>query len=634
MGMKQLLINILLLVSACAAAQDFSASLIPDSLKEEANAVKRLEEYRIVIVNPGKAVLKNKTVITVLNEKADRYAQLVVYYSKFREVNDIDGTLYDAAGKKLKTVKKKDILDFSGFSDGSLIDDSRLKIFSFNPPGYPYTVKFETEIELKGIFGFPAWMPVSDEHLGIQESRFIVECPADYNLRYKLRNFSTAPVVNKDGSTATYQWALQNIKAVTDESFTPDWDEIFPTVMVAPSDFEYGGYKGSMSSWQEMGKFIYTLHEGRNELPDAIKKDIHSLTDHITNEAEKINILFDYLQKNTRYISIQLGIGGLQPFKAVEVAQKKYGDCKALSNYMVSILNEAGIKAFPVIIKSGRGEKGLLEDFPSNQFDHEVVCVPGAKDTTWLECTSQTVSAGFMGGFTGNRKALLVNETGGHVVSTPRYGVNENQQLRKIDATIDANGHLLTSINTRFTGEQEEEVNRFIHVYTPEQKQNRLNQEISLPSYKVEESSYAEQKGKCPYIDEYLKISAPNYASITGKRLFIQPNLVNKLGGKLSTEKPRKFPMEFTYSYRDVDTIQIQIPEGYEPESIPKDISLQSAWGKYSITFKTNGNKITVLRISERYAGLYAANEYTAFAKYQEDIYKADRSKMVFVKKE
>jgi hypothetical protein len=87
-------------------------------------------------------------------------------------------------------------------------------------------------------------------------------------------------------------------------------------------------------------------------------------------------------------------------------------------------------------------------------------------------------------------------------------------------------------------------------------------------------------------------------------------------------------------SYRDVDTIHIAVPEGYTIEAMPKDVSLQNQWGKYSISYKMNGNAINVLRISERYAGIYPAKEYTAFAKYMEDIYKADRSKVVLVKKE
>jgi hypothetical protein len=44
--------------------------------------------------------------------------------------------------------------------------------------------------------------------------------------------------------------------------------------------------------------------------------------------------------------------------------------------------------------------------------------------------------------------------------------------------------------------------------------------------------------------------------------LFITPNLFNK-GSKLSNDKPRKFDIEIDYAFKDIDTIDIKIPDGY-----------------------------------------------------------------------
>lgn len=622
----------LLFCASAATAQEYSVASIPDSLKTGADAVIRYQELNIQLRPPAKAIVQRTIVATILNEKASALGVLQVYYSKFHDVNDIDGTLYDANGKKLKSVKKKDIVDFGGMGDGSLIDDARMKLFSFPETGYPYTVKFVVELEYKGLFSLPRWTPVALEDVGIMESKLVVSAPATYLVRYQQYN-SKPPQVTEDGSNKVYQWQVSGIKPLKDELLSPDWEDVFPTVLVAPSDFEYGGYAGNMNSWLAMGKFIADLYAGRNELPENVRSDIHRLTDGLSDPQQKIQVLYDYLQKNTRYISIQLGIGGFQPFKASEVAVKKYGDCKGLSNYMVSMLNEAGIKAYPVIIEGGDDAHPVYEEFPSNQFNHVVACVPGA-DTTWLECTSQTVSAGFMGSFTGNRKGLLIKDDGGYLVATPRYSAGDNLQLRKIIATVDAEGHVKADIRTHFTGEQEEGVAAYIHVFTPEQKQKRLNERINLPSYKVEESAYTETKGKIPSIDERLLITAPNYASITGKRLFIVPNFVNKQGYKLPADKPRQFPVQFRSSWRDIDTIEITIPQGYELEAGARDVSLSSKCGKYSVTYKVNGNLITVIRMSERYAGIYLTADYDAMAKYFEEMYKADRNKLVFVKKE
>jgi hypothetical protein len=239
-----------------------------------------------------------------------------------------------------------------------------------------------------------------------------------------------------------------------------------------------------------------------------------------------------------------------------------------------------------------------------------------------------------MGSFTGNRKALMITDDGGVVVKTPSYSADNNLQLRRVDATIDEQGNLTALVNTRFTGEQQELQHELIHSFNAEQREKYLNEEISLPTYKVEHSDYKEHKGKIPVIDESLKITSPLYATVTGKRLFVVPNLFSKTGVKLSADKPRKFPIEFLSSFRDIDTMLITIPAGYSEEAVPKSISLSNKFGKYSISFKLKGNIIEVARLFERYDGNYPPEAYPELVKFYEEIYKADRGKIVLVKKD
>ncbi|HRH47176.1 MAG TPA: DUF3857 domain-containing protein [Panacibacter sp.] len=616
-------------------AQDYSMLFLPDSLTKKADAVKRYEELHIIIKSIGKAVIKHKYAVTILNEQGDEYAEYGNYYDKLQDLSDISGTLFDAFGKKLRTVKKRDIADVSVDDGMSLMLDDRLKRHSFFWRQYPYTVEYEDEQELSGTFHLPSWQPVEDENYGVQQSRFVVETPADYQLHYKQFNYPGEPVIVKNASGNTYTWEIKNTVPVNYETFHPSYSEIVPSVYIAPSQFSVGGYTGNMDSWLNLGKFIVELNNGKDVLPDKTKQEVHQLTDGITDTKEKIAALYKYLQDNTRYISIQLGIGGWQPFDANYVATKRYGDCKALSNYMVSLLKEVGIKANYVLIKAGSHvSKGLWEDFPSPYFNHAVTCVPNGKDTIWLECTSQTEAAGFMGSFTGDRKALLIAEDGGHVVNTPTYTSNDNLQLRKINASIDEAGNLVSDVNTHFTGIQQELQHSLIHNASKEQRTKYLNSVINLPTYNVDKYDYKEQPGIIPAIDEYLHITSPGYATVSGKRLFVQPNLFNKSTTKLSKDSVRKFPIEYPNAYKDADTINITIPAGYIPEAIPSNTSISNKFGTYSISFKVTGDQIEVLRVQIRDRARYPASDYPDLVKFYDDIYKADRSRIVFIKKE
>ena len=98
-----------------------------------------------------------------------------------------------------------------------------------------------------------------------------------------------------------------------------------------------------------------------------------------------------------RYVSIQLGIGGFKPSAAKFVDEKKYGDCKALTNYMKNLLSVVGIASYPALINAGYNKYPADTRFPSDPFNHVILCVPMEKDTVWLECTSNNAKAGFFG---------------------------------------------------------------------------------------------------------------------------------------------------------------------------------------------------------------------------------------------
>ncbi len=629
--MKKIILFLVFSIPFFAVAQNYNVADISDSLRKNASAVLRFEESRIMIHSPKSATYKHKYAITILNESADLFTNYINGYDKFHKLTEATLRLYDSIGKLVKTVKKREMDDLAYEDRISLIQDTRLKRYQFYNKAYPFTIEFEEEIDYDGIFFLPNWLPVRKYQFSVEQSSFFVEMPTDYSIHYKLLKNTANPVISQNGNATIYQWELKNFPAFQYEPLQTDFDTHIPGVYITPSDFEIGGYKGNMDSWNSLGKFILDLNKGRDKIPDNVKKEVHRLTDNVSSVDEKIKLLYNYMQQNTHYILIVLGMGGWQPFDAAYVAQNKYGDCKALSNYMISLLKEANINAKYVLVTAGAGNRGLWPDFPSPYFNHAITCIPDGKDTTWLECTSQTMSAGFTGKFTDNRDVLLIDDDGGHVVHTPVYTAQNNLDSRKVNAVIDENGNLVAEIHTMHSGLQQELQHSLIYSVNKEEREKYLNKHYNLPTYKIESVEYKEQKGKIPVIDEYIKMSSLNYASVSGKRIFLQPNLFNK-GSKYAEEKNRKYAVQIKYSFIDIDSINIQIPAGYKVEAMPKTENIKNKFGEYRIEYQFEGNTIHLIRFHEENANTYPAEEYTNLVKFYDAIYKADRAKMVFVK--
>ena len=627
-----LLVFSLKILPTIAGDGDYSAAKIPAALLKDADAVKRNEELRFELVDVGKARLYHKYVVTVLNENGDKYVQLIEDYDKLHSIELIDGTLFDANGKKIRSLKKSEITDISGNGDATMVDDNRIKFHSFYCKNYPYTVEYEVEVKYNYTMFFPTWLPVEGLHFSVEESKTIVICPKDYFLRYRAFNYVDQPLIEEEKSSKTYIWELKNFNAINSEEAAPHWYEITPTVVLGPSKFKVEDYEGNMSSWQDFGKFVYALKQGRDELPDYVKAKVHQLADGIKTDREKVKALYEMMQNSTRYISIQLGIGGWQPFDAKYVATKGYGDCKALANYMYSLLKEAGIKSYYTLVKAGERKRFFISDFPSSQFNHVILCVPMQKDTVWLECTSQMIQAGYLGEFTCDRPVLLIDENGGTLVRTPKYGINENLEIRKVEANIDSVGMLYATINTTYGGIQQDDLFGLIHTLSKEKLMEYLKGEIDLPQYDVSKFDYSEKSDGIPSINEKLELNALNYASITGKRIFINPNVITRNTGNFKPEDKRVYPIVFEYEYRDIDTAELKIPSGYKPEAVPADVKIESKFGKYTASVKVDGEKITYFRKMEKFSGQFPAADYNDLVKFYDQIYKADRTKIVLVK--
>jgi transglutaminase-like putative cysteine protease len=512
-----------------------------------------------------------------------------------------------------------------------MMEDNRMKHHNFYFKSYPYTIEYEVTVHYDFTMFFPGWEPQDDEKLSVEKSSYSFICAPDYQFRFKAFNLKKEPAVLLDKGKRTTTWSIENMPAYLDEPLSPPGYEINTVVFFAPTDFQVGDYKGNMNTWSDYGKFNYALKKGRDVLPPRIREAVHQLTDAIPDPAEKIRVLYNYLQQNTRYVGIQLGIGGWQPFDASYVGTYGYGDCKALSNYMYSMLKEIGIPSYYTLINAGDGGL-LLPDFPMAYFNHVTLCVPLGHDSIWLECTDQTKPAGYLGFFTGDRYCLLVSEDGGKLVHTPAYAIGNNLEHRNIEASLDENANLQVKVVTAYHDLQQDQLRYLINELSKDKVKEYLQRKFDFATYDLDNFNYVEKKSAHPEIDETLGIYVSNYATITGKRLFIAPNVMTRWSRKLKPDETRKYDIVIKTAWRDVDTVNIEIPKGYEIESLPAAVTIDGAFGRYRNEIKIEGNVIHYYRLQEEFSGRYPAKNYGDLVKFYDAIYKADRNRVVFVK--
>jgi hypothetical protein len=609
----------------------WAADRIPAELKEKAHAVVRASETFFTVKNIGEATQTTNYAITILDEQGLKNAHVLVFYDKLSKVNNLEGILYDAKGEKIKKLKNDDIKDGSANSEGTLFSDNRYKYGEFKYAIFPFTVEFSYTTTNKNMLFYPSFYPQEDEeNMTVESSLFKVKMPAGMELRYKLINGMSKPNVEDVDGGKTYTWAVKGLKHYENEPYAPLWIQKGMGVLTAPNEFETEGFKGNAKTWKELGDFDNLLAKNRDILPDNVKEEVKQLVSGTNDPVLKTKKIYEYLQAKTRYISIQLGIGGWQPFEAKQVAEKGYGDCKALSNYTQALLKSVGIESLYASIRGGEGQQEVQADFPSQQFNHAMLCVPMKNDTIWLECTSQDNPFGYQGNFTSNRYALLATPTGGKLVRTPAYKPSENQQVRKIEVNLADDGNATAEVVNIFTGPQHDDYASIKTNLNPDDQKKALYKRISIPSFELNNFSIQEEKKRIPSATVKMSLAVRKCASKSGTRMFLSPNLMSAESDIPPTsDKSRTQEVELRNAYTEIDTVTYNLPKDIKIEFKPDLITFESKFGSYYADNQVKDGKLLYIRRFVRNRGKFPATSYVELVDFYKKVTKYDKAQVV-----
>ncbi len=552
---------------------------IPEEIKKGAGVIKRQEDIVFEVTQIDRAKFTAHQVYTVLNEEGSSALQFFEFTDKSVLLDDVEIKLYDAAGKLINKVKKKDIYKVADRS--GIATDNVYYMHEIKPAAYPVTVEYRYQINYHGTLIYPNYS-IMGRGEAVQSSSFTVKIPVDLDLRFKERHIKISPEIKTEGSIKTYKWSVTNLPMVKydDNSVHPGY--YYPSIVLAPNKFKIYNVEGDMSSWQTFGEWEYRLCHGLDVLPEERKAFFLDLVKDASNERDKVALVYDYLQKNFRYVSIQLGIGGFKPFPAKFTDEKKYGDCKALSFYIYSILKVLGIKSHVALINGGYNLPSADPEFSVNSFNHMILCVPQKTDSIWLECTSQTIDFDYLSNFTENKYALLITDNGGKLVRTPASDPLKNRisTVTDISLTESGSGEAISKIFCM--GNFREDLQGISTEKSDKQKEYIVNK----LGFKQPDDFALIKKNVQEYELELAIEKIPEFSA--GSKMFLKARINGLVHAVLPGANDRTHDYYFDSPKHITDTTVYNLPEGYEVDVLPKKASVENDYVKYQTNFWYN----------------------------------------------
>ena len=610
---------------------DLAVSQLPEKFQSGSKAVVREASLTIEIESPDKVIEHHKEVLTIFKESAFSKAFFTAYYDNFINVSDIDIEIFDANGERVRNARSKDINDFSAIDNGTIFSDARIKAYRPDYKEYPFTIVSSYKVKRKTTFYLPQWTPYNGEDVPVLKSSLKIIFPKDYNLRFKEVNIANSESGSKKEQETEdnkiVEWTFKNYIPGDPEPYAPLFSKTLPMVLLAPGIFELDGNIGDMNTWKSFGRFIAGLNQNRQALPEETVAEIRQLTDSLKTDREKVKVLYKYMQNRTRYVSVQMGIGGWQPFKDETVDKMEYGDCKALSNYMRAILHAAGIKSNYTLVRAGSRAIALDPDFPSNIFNHAIVAVPLPSDTIWLECTSQYQPFNFLGRFTDGRKVLMVEDGNGKVTTTPSYTEKQNLCKTNGEITLDDEGNAKVVCNTTYKGIYYNDMSPLLDYMDDKDRQKAITKSLHMRGFSLKDFSLKEEKEPDPTLERIVNFSVDNYATSMGSRAFVPINTFNRFTDVPIKLEERKWPVFIQRGWHEQDAWTIAIPENCSVQAIPDDVEIQTPFGFYRASVDQKEGKLIYSREFLVKKGEYPPEKYTEFRDFLADVARSDQQK-------
>jgi len=443
---------------------------------------------------------------------------------------------------------------------------------------------------------------------------FQVSLPRDRAVKWK--SPSMKPEIKEDGGRRIFEWTGSQLEHESAEQQKKDRDEkLYQTVRgkLPPADIQISTFQ----SWEEVGAWYNGLQQDRVKPSAEIRSKAAELTKNAADDNAKLHAIYNYVSLQFRYIGVAFGIGRYQPHAAAEVLANQYGDCKDKHTLLASLLEAAGVKAYPALISSSRE---LDPDVPSPlQFDHVITAVPQEKGLLWLDTTPEVAPFGYLLSPLWDKQALVIPAgRAATLVTTPAEPATKGLQTFHIDAKLNEDGTLEGKIERSLSGDDSEVLLRAAFRRVPMTQWKDLVQQISYMSGFSGEVSEVivnpPEKTEEPLHFSY-KYTRKDFPDWSGRRISspLPPMLAPAPEDKPTHPILLGATGELHYQSR------VEVPKGYMPQ-LPAKIDLNETFAEYHGAYTTKGGVLETERILLAKSREVSVSDYETYKKFSKAV--------------
>lgn len=632
--MKKLLLILFTVCSLMTYSQkkiDFSVNKIDKNLLQKSKSYLIIRAHtQIEIKNQHSLIEKVQNTYLVRNKEELDQLDISVFYDELTKIKAIEARIYDQNGEIIKTIKEKNFDDKAIHDGFSIYSDNRLKYHKVKHVNFPYFIQFDYEVEQKNTLSIPPYSPFTRSEELILDSQYSLKYPEGFTIQTNERHLDQYGIEQKKLMNE-FIYSAKKIFSPKYEAYNYLYVESLPMVKFTNNKFAMANVKGEANNWNEFAQWYHSnLLAPTNNLPDAAIEEARSLTKNAKTPVEKARLIYEYVQNNTRYVSVQIGLGGWKPTSAKKVYESKYGDCKGLVNYTQALLQAVGVPSYHTVIYASENIQNIEPKTISMQGNHMILTLPTDDGLIFLECTNPEMAFGNIGNQLANRNALVIESDKGYFVNTKNYLKKNNLLSMRLDTQINLSDNIITTEVERKSAGYFYNNSYRLHKLNDQEKETYVQTLLSnISNVKIKKSEMSEND--LVYTEKYT-ITANSPIKIAGNDLLLtvnpfidyvsMPSKVSNRKSNFSILQPTQYNIQIEY----------HLPDNIIVNFVPNDIDLQTDFGHFSLSTITEDNQITIQQKLTLHAGTFEASEYDDYRDFISKVLISNNAKFILQK--
>jgi hypothetical protein len=611
---------------------------------DKTNAVILYSDELIAVQSDGKIRRTVRVAIKILRPAGRSLGKHRFAYDPDTKIISLHGWTIPAQGKDYE-VKEKDMPDegYIPFESGELVTDVRTKNLDLpaadpgNVVGYELVQDWRPYI-FQDMWGVQRQIPVREAHYALQ-------LPPSWEYKAVWANHLD---VVPSTSNGLYSWSLSDVPAVRWEPEMPPWHGVAARMVV--TILPPGSSNSGFESWAKMGSWYSELTRGRRDVTPDIHAKVVALTASLNSPLAKMQALAGYLQKDVRYLAMELGIGGYQPHPASFVYSHHFGDCKDKATLLSAMLADVGIDSYYVIINADRGAVDASTPPAVGNFNHAILAIKipeGIADAAlpaftvhpkfgrllFFDPTDTLTPFGYLRGDLQSNYGMLVIPDGGELVHLPQLPPAKGGTRRTAKLALDPQGNLTGDFVEIRTGDSATGQRYRQHAVTKSEDRVKPLESLvsdSLGSFVFTKASISNLDDTSQPFGYSYSVVARNYAKTAGNLLLVRPGVVGSYAsGILERKEPRQYPIEIDSPAQYSDAFDITLPPGYEVDDLPAPVDIDNKFASYHSKTELRGNMLHYDRVYEVKQLTIAMDQMEDFRKFNRIVAGDERSTAV-----